>query len=150
MANFRVTYPPADPNDVSDLETRIGHPLPDDYRQFLLTANGGLQPDQEEFRIPGEGSGIIQVFFGFYDGYDDIRQAILRWEEAFPHALPIARDLFGNHILLGLADKLFGRVYWCDHDLLPDGSEAEPILIAQSFSEFFSLFDEPNSNTRNA
>jgi cell wall assembly regulator SMI1 len=150
MANFRITYPPADPKDVSDLEARIGRPLPDDYRQFLLTANGGLQPDQKLFPIPGEGDGIIQVFFGFYGDYDDIREAILRWEEAFPHALPIARDLCGNHILLGLTDKFFGNVFWCDHELLPDGSEAEPILIAQSFTEFFSFFDEPLPNTRNA
>ena len=144
MIRFRTSPPPANQMDIFNLEEQIGNSLPHDYRQFLLSANGGSQPFKETFPIPGEGTGVIQVLFGFYPGYDNLVEVISRHDFIFPQAIPIARDLCGNHIILALTESIFGKVYWWNHELQPGGIGQEPILIANSFSEFFAHFDEPS------
>jgi cell wall assembly regulator SMI1 len=141
MIQFRISYPPASEQQVSQLEALIGRRLPDDYRTFLLTYNGGLQPREEKFNIPEVGGSLIQVFFGFYGGYDDILSQAERLSDWLPLCLPIARDLCGNYIGLRLTDERFGSVHWFDHELNSDFTERPPIEVSESFAYFQSFFD---------
>ena len=45
--------------------------------------------------------------------------------------IPIADDPFGNAICLGVRGKIFGIVFFWDHE----ASDAEPECIAGSFTE---------------
>lgn len=45
MTEFSETGPPVTTADVDAFEAKIGSPLPEDYRRFLLTTNGGVPSD---------------------------------------------------------------------------------------------------------
>lgn len=55
-----------------------------------------------------------------------------------PDTMPIARDPFGNLVLLGLHGKCCGNVYFWDHEREPDGQpdRSNVELVADSFDRF--------------
>jgi len=86
--------------DVRELETYIGSALPDQYRLFLLTYNGGIPtPDVVDVQGLAGGEATVQVFFGIdvpieservdlnYESLHEMR--LEAWQ------LPIACDGFG-------------------------------------------------------
>jgi hypothetical protein len=136
MIKFMKTHGPADSREVTALEERVGR-LPPDYREFLLVNHGAYGPELEIFPIPGEGDALLQSFFGFTgDTYDFSQRAL---NDYLPEALPIAIDLCGNQILVGLVESVFGKIFWHDHEIQHDGSISRPVLIADSFSDFLRL-----------
>ena len=81
-------------------EQAYGHPLPDDYRQFLLDVNGGA-PDQENCEF---GRGVINRLFSLDDTEDDSRDLATRANRErvwLPSSdlLFIGQDDFANTIL---------------------------------------------------
>jgi len=134
-------------SQVSALEKQLGCRLPDEYRNFLLTRNGG-QPNPPYVQIPAipyiDNVGVSYIFglFGTAKEYPSLFGAIQIHGPALPEGyLPIARgsDLF----TLSLQKKDFGCIHFWDHetDQVDDDDrflKSASRLLAGSFDEFLT------------
>lgn len=134
-------------SQIKAFEKKIGCELPEEYRSFLMTVNGG-QPNPDCVRVPGvEGFDNVGVGVLFHlqpakPGPDELSYETERVTGLIPEGhLPIggSSDLF----TLSLRPKSFGCVYWWFHetdDLDGDGNflESAGYLLAGSFNEFLT------------
>jgi len=127
--------------EIELLEQRIKRQLPDDYRQFLVSENGG-RPAPTAFEGP-EGDGSVIHFFFTLDAsspYYRMHNELDMLHDRIPSdLLPIASDDFGNIILLDLGAKSVGAIYFWDHE--NENMDGDPwwdniSYIAPSFSTF--------------
>lgn len=122
-------FDPAEaPPGVADLEARFAAPLPGPYKKFLLNYNGGYTP-KTRFRMGGVSSDL-RGFFGFGSAKLPFPAGLL--EDRLPEGLlPIARDSFGNHILLAVTGENSGSIYFADHE-----RGGALILLKKDFAAF--------------
>ena len=141
---------------VGELEERLGAVLPPGYRDFILNFNGG-EPENPCFSFPGParsyGDSIVRNFFSVSD---DLEISLEYKFQIYTKAcrvpadmLPIGSDFGGNLIVLALAGKSVGGVYFWDHEI--EGLEEYPdnpehlVFLARSFNLFYEgLFSEPS------
>ena len=115
---------------ISAFEQSYGHPLPDDYRQFLLDVNGGrLDRANREFD-----QGVVNRLFSLDDTSEESRDLATRANReraSLPSSdlLFIGHDDFSNSILLALAGEHRGEVWYMltDDDARPD--DANPRVL---------------------
>jgi hypothetical protein len=128
-------------------EQAYGHPLPDDYRQFLVDVNGGrLDRANREFD-----QGVINRLFSLEDIDDDERDLATRANDEraslpSPDLLFIGHDGFSNSILLALAGEHRSEVWFMltDDDARPDDANPRVLWhdrrdmrkLADSFEQF--------------
>ncbi len=145
----------ANEKQVSELEKSLGCKLPIEYRNFLLSINGG-RPNPDCVKVPGVpyidnvGVGALFHLRSAKPGMDEITYEVQRTNQLLPKGhLPIAgsSDLF----TISLSPKTFGAVYWWNHDtdaLDDEGNflSSAAYLLASSFDEFLTriacLFDK--------
>ena len=147
---------PAPEDEVDKLEQRIGHPLPDDYRKFLIACNGGFVGGSLWYKgVDPEGDEIeagLHHIAGFREEpYLSINGAIDNLGGRIPSdLLYIHDDPFGNAILIGLTGDQKGRIYFWDHeeeawdddlDFGDDDSDGL-LLLANSFTEYVAGLTE--------
>jgi hypothetical protein len=133
-------HPPIAESALARFESTLEIALPAAYRRFLLTSNGG-RPRIDAFRAEDGGEETLDVFFGLAPGAkDDLVAMLQRYGERVPAGLlPIARDPFGNLILLDVED---GVVLFWDHELEPTGEEPQQNVrrIAPDFGSWLGSF----------
>lgn len=150
-------------SQVASLEKRLGCRLPEDYRTFLLTRNGG-RPNPPYVQIPGVpgidnvGVGVIFGLFGTADTTNSIAWAIKHLSESLPAGhLPVACD--SDLFTLSLRKKDFGCVHFWFHETeeLDDDDhylESAAHLLAGSFDEFLTriamMFGPPAGDNNTA
>jgi hypothetical protein len=127
-------------------EQSYGHPLPDDYRQFLLDVNGG-QPDRANREFA---HGVVNNLFSLDDTEDsgDLATRANRSRPMLPSPdlLFIGHDDCGNRLLLALAGEHRGEVWYMltGDDARPDDANPRVLWhdrrdmrkLADSFEEF--------------
>lgn len=143
--------PPTDEVTVARFERVVGAKLPDDYRSFVLTHNGG-KPKLRYFtfadRTGPYTNGAVRAFAGlgkpqYYD-LEELYETYCGGERVPPEVIPIAEDAFGNLVCLAVRGPHRGRVYFWDHE-----RETEPAAyvnmdrLADSFTEFCGRLREP-------
>ncbi len=145
----------ANEKQVGELESSLGCKLPTEFRNFLLSVNGG-RPNPDCVRVPGlpyiaiVGVGTLFHLQAAKPGMDEITYEVQRTNQLLPKGhLPISgsSDLF----TISLSPKTLGAVYWWNHDTeeLDDDGNFLPSaghLLASSFDEFLTriacLFEE--------
>jgi SMI1 / KNR4 family (SUKH-1) len=142
--------PVASPRDVSDFATRTGFHLPDDYRTFLLTVNGGrclaggvfrnLQTNEKVSRV-----GTVLGLSG--PDYENLEINLGDLAGRIPDALlPVAYDGGGNWLLLDCSrdQASNGKVYFLDLEAANgDVPRKEDLtVVARSFSNLLDGLDE--------
>lgn len=153
--NLKITRPKgkrkATETQVAKLEKRLNAKLPDEYRNFLLTQNGGL-PEPLYVCIPGHpyiDNVEVGYIFGLYtkcEPYESLLYAVDHKLPRLPKGhLPIAA--VGDIFSISLTQKP-GCVYFWDHeapgyeDEDEDGNVnfkmAHATLLAGSFNEFLT------------
>ncbi len=144
MINVTISesYPPLSEEDVSQFERELGIDLPDDYRQFLLTHNGG-RPEPEVFPVEGDpDASMVDWFLGIQEGaYEDLRNHLKVFRDRVPpELLPIARDPGDNLIYIAVLGPNRGRVNFWDHEEEVEEGETPDYrnvsLVAHSFEDF--------------
>lgn len=124
---------------INQFEKTIGFELPADYKQFLLSYNGGSDR-MDEFYVPGLKEMIpTDVFFGLdYDVELDLRTWYNEYKgDLLPNTIIIAHDPGSGIIVLINGPDLKGVYYWdhaCDFPLSDEQSNV--YKIADSFQEF--------------
>jgi hypothetical protein len=154
VAVIKDKAPPCPQDRLAAFERAIGQKLPDDYRRFLVTCNGGYVGGRFWFRGPtpeGKPADVGVHHIGGFQGdwcvsLESHRECYQRGDPPrIPRALVwIMDDPFGNAICLGLKGEHRGRVFFWDHEREPDeeswdgGVETAGNirLLANSFTEF--------------
>jgi len=141
MIEIRSKNPPLDEQHVVALEATMGATIPEPYRTFLLTYNGG-SPTPDVIVIDGAPfkSTDIQVFYGIGTIHEtseiswslEVRTGCLENK-----LLPIACDSGGNFFVIPLTDEERGSVYY--FNVWSGGrplDPPEPYLVAPDFQSF--------------
>jgi len=148
---------PTNLDQLREVEKIIGVELPEEYKQFLLSHNGGY-PEPNVFRVQwsgqywAEGNEINSIawFLAVYDGKD---MNFVDFYETHKDRIPkdtvaIADDPGSNLILLGTSGPNKGKVFFWQRDYevdfqngeVPDYSNVG--FVSNSFNEFIdSLFE---------
>ena len=140
---------------VAEFEREIGSALPPDYREFLLTVNGG-HPSRFCFDCGEYALESVDTLYGLpvktgdVNQYSDLRQCRAATASFFPPSLlPIAEDGCGNCLLLDLSPSNFGRVFFLDHEGGSIGGESVRdylISVSQDFTSFLRSLKEYDEN----
>lgn len=159
MTQIRDPLPvgPTTEAQVAAFEEYIGHPLPTEYREFLLQYNGG-HPDPDAFLLnmdSEEQEDIVMCFFPLCDpppdseedegpeglrkwplrcAWDDLQSDLENLEEIEPEEplLPIGTDGSGNYFCVVLEGSRRGSVVFFDHET------SGGILLGDSFPQFLA------------
>jgi hypothetical protein len=144
---FTTNYPPTTEEEVQKLEETLGIKLPEDYRDFLLTYNGGHAPENGLCMFYENNKGAdtyVNELFGINTSYSAINP--LEDFEFYPYddLLEIGIDDFGNIFCLGIK---YGKVFFYDLDgalvIRADRDEKySPPWIADSFYEFIENLEK--------
>jgi len=110
--------PPASIELIAQLEGRIGHSLPDDYRQYLLQQDGG--------RIDNNTRAVDTVFsLGDVPDYASMWDKLGTYQERVPSwLLPVADDSTGNLYAISVRPDDYGSVWFWDHE--EEADEGDP------------------------
>ncbi|MDB5341497.1 MAG: / family protein [Planctomycetaceae bacterium] len=132
---------------IKRLEEKIGCGLPEEYRNFLKTCNGGY-PNPDCVQVPGM-EGIeavgVGVLYHLQPSKPVVDELLYEWEHVaklLPKGhLPIAGS--SDIYTLSLHPKTFGSVYWWFHetDKVDDFGnflKSAGYLLAGSFDEFLT------------
>ncbi len=140
---LRPRTEPASEARVAALEARLHCQLPEQYRSFLLTYNGGrVSPAGFVFaeRTGPYTDSLVHALYSLYDGdLCNLQKALLSRNGRMPDGvIPIGNDPGGNAICLVLTGDRRGQVWFWDHErepeTQPDWSNMD--LIAPSFDAF--------------
>lgn len=108
--------------ELNDFETLIGHTLPEDYRQHMLTINGGdlEQYNNAHINYPTAGSGISDFFPIKYGIYTMEKSFTSNYQPLFPSSyIGIGRTRGGGTIVMSLNnDSTYGNT----KEWYPDGT----------------------------
>ena len=121
---------------IQAFEKRYAITLPEPYGNFLLKYNGGETPETK-FRIKGVSSDL-RGFYGlgradtYHNFYSLERNGILA-ELLKDNMLPIADNMFGDYIVMGVGAECLGRIYFYYHD-----KSKKYIELTESFESFIS------------
>lgn len=130
--------------DLDSLEQQLGLDLPNDYRSFLLSTNGGY-PVPNGFAIPDnpvDEHGLVHYFLCIdNDDVYNLMDWAERYKDRIPEGLvPIATDPGGNLICLSATGASSGNVFFWEHEREADEGQAprqdNVYLVADSFQRF--------------
>lgn len=119
---------------ISRFEGETGRPIPEPYRAFLLSVNGGQLPETAtvfRYRLSNGRSveGALRALLGIDAAHEfrDLRHHLEIYvvPARIPRDLyPIGTDYGGNLILMGADGPRLGRIYFWEHEL--EASDGEP------------------------
>lgn len=125
-------YGALDLETLVEFERKLGVPLPDAYREYLLTFNGGKYEKDVIRTSDAEGETSIHHMYGLHAGP---RYAQLRNKRSIAGNLflSICDDSFGNQFLLRLNGAEAGAVFFLDHEVPPEEGLS---ALTRDFNEF--------------
>ena len=126
--------------EIEQLEKNHSISLPDRYKEFLLKYNGGDTIDTT-FKVEKVRSDI-HSFYGFslanhYSNFNYLVEKGFLEDFIENHYLPIAKDSFGNNILLGVGASNYNKIGFYDHE------KQTYISFTIDFAEFLKKTKSP-------
>ena len=137
---------------ISAFEQKIGFPLPNDYRQFLLENNGAKANKQVFFVKDLDQDVMLDKFFGLTNPKS--RSLTLGYwlqeygDEIDEKSLFIGSDPGGRFLIYITQGEDKGIYYWDDSNFFPQSREGEgnSYFVADSFTEFCNSLMEYTPN----
>jgi len=154
MINIRNSKTPTSDEAIKTIEEKFGIALPVEYRNFLLSHNGGrVTPAVFRFKKQSGkyADSCVDWFLAIYDGeFDNFESYFetykLDQQRLPPELVPIAHDPGGNLICISVSGSQKGAVFFWDHENECDIGEtptfANVHLIADSFSMFLAGLED--------
>jgi hypothetical protein len=133
--------------EIKEIETALGFPLPSEYIQFLMSSNGGT-PRLNVFSTDQTMTSQWAIALFYFlsndrESLDSIWRALMIHKSVIgPKRLPIAEDGFGNQIILDFNNSQ-PTVMVSVHD---EGFRT--ITVAGSFKEFIDSLTELSDATK--
>ena len=130
------------PTTIEEVEQRLCVSFPSDYREFLLTANGGVPERYLHFYVADHGDVMLGAIFGIgpdrtsLDVQYEQEQATI-WEPLPRGYIAIANDPGGNLVLLSTIGQDAGRVWFWDRVGFWVGEDGQNLFpVAPNFTQF--------------
>jgi SMI1/KNR4 family protein SUKH-1 len=150
ISQMKERRPGATEKELAEFEAVIGCRLPEDFRQFLATTNGG-SVEHDKFFSGTEEVGICIVGIGGIPDLIENRDCYQVSEQRIPRELLwIGDDAFSRAVCIGLGDKYRGKVYLWDSDHEPGSAWNGKVetagnidWLANSFAEFITSLRPP-------
>lgn len=122
-----------------EFERELNTSLPTEYREYLLTHNGG-DFEKRVVLVPDEGHTRVHHMFGLHEGpeYRRLRKQRLLFGGGIARDyLPICDDGVGNTFFLKLKGRNQGAVYFGDHEAIGGDKRVEHLqFVSGNFKEF--------------
>jgi len=141
---FVHAFPPASDKTIGRIEAGLGTALPEDYRQFLQSHNGGYL--EENFLPPEADLSVRYLFSAGPNDDDDIFDLESAAEFYAPDSpadpeipadyLPIGENSFDDVLCIKVRGDDAGGVYLWSHDALANTDPFE--RVADGFGELFA------------
>lgn len=140
-------------DEIYRVEKKFGIQLPEGYRDFLLSHNGGFPINPKfKFRLPSGrfSDSLVNRFLAIYDGeysnFETFFSDYKQHQNRIPAELvPIAYDPFGNLVCIGVSGVMLGEVFFWDHENEKDDGSPPGFgnvhLIARTFTEFLNCLE---------
>jgi hypothetical protein len=132
------------PESVERVEAELGAPLPDSFRRFLLTCDGG-RPHPNMFDTPmGRPAGVgVTTFLGVAGERDTILARCRDYAGRIgEHMIPIADAEGGNLVAISIGGDEVGSVWFWDHELEADeGDPPRPEALTWLAPDFDAFFE---------
>ena len=127
MASLKQSniHGPLEPDRLIVFETRIGTTLPSEYRDFLLTHNGGIfDPDEIVLPCQAEPFASLGQVFALHSGSQSLDEVFENLVGEIPaELLAFAEDVGGNLLCIGIQGEHHGKVYFWDHEGSSPGAD---------------------------
>ncbi len=135
--SFRNIGPAISAADLDALEQELVCKLPERYRSFMLTTNGGY-PANESFEKPGLPSFVLQCLYPLGGEKPfELRNMNIHGNELPSGLLRIGNSICGDPLALGIVGDHCGKVYWQDHELAEDPEDWSSMnWMSNDFGEF--------------
>lgn len=134
--------------NIDNLEKKYSLSLPDDYKEFLLSTNGGSVEINESNQLAIDGLSekvVIGVLYGVDTGFEAAN--IDFWTDKFKNDLLSETIVIGDSIMNGLfvmicSGEMKGLYYWDDsYHFDTSNDENNTYWIASTFTDFMKMFD---------
>lgn len=130
-------YPNLTEEEISDVEKKLGILFPLEYKDFLLSQNGGY-PKVCEFDLPdGSNASIVNHFYSIGEMPSNLYKRN-RFLEDSAEFIKVGDDSGGNQILLRVRGENVGELYFLDHDINPE-VENNIHFLAEGFYKFLKM-----------
>ncbi len=125
--------------ELTRLERQMGFQVPDDYKEFLITCNGGYATPEKGIihyyhpvrQVPGEDIGVDMFFQAKFVLNDNPGEVFM------PTKCRVIADVAGgNLIVLSCRDGDYGAIYLCDLNHYNDDGNFT-VKLADSFRQFY-------------
>ena len=140
----REDFPKLDEKEIELFQSQNELQLPIDYVSFLKNSNGG-KPVKNKIKNT---SYVLSHFFGFIDDpqWASIFNAIETYQNRIPSwYFPIAKDAFGNLLVMSLHKDNFGFIAFWDHENEAKEDAQQYFdnmeLVCKSFKELENLLE---------
>jgi hypothetical protein len=140
-------FEPFSEENIARLQKKVSAPLPEVYKQFLMTYGRSMFSAEINCR-PHEGP----LYFGWFYGFSELMDAVETYREVLPETLiPIGDDGGGNQFCLGVKGKDSGKIYFHDHSIgwhsdaeayLRRGARVPPDIRYQTVDEIAPSFEQ--------
>ncbi|HEU4323598.1 MAG TPA: SMI1/KNR4 family protein [Roseiflexaceae bacterium] len=146
---MKTKFRPTNQEELKLFEDEFNISLPEKYKNFIITHNGG-RPEKGIFQIQSmDDIGILNWFFGVnVKSNYDLAKHIRDYKEYLPSGIiPVAEDPGGNFICISVEPENRGAVYYWDQedDVFKGGEPSYKYLhqIAEDFEDFVNNLASP-------
>jgi cell wall assembly regulator SMI1 len=136
---------PVDDATILAFESKFNIKLPDEYRRFLLSHNGGNPSPKKIITQDKKIESMVSTFFPLSDFTEDNLvnefEGLTQARQIPPNFISIAMDPAENRIVLSIYGDDVGKVYywsWDEEPKKPTCSYKYLRLIANNFDDFLS------------
>lgn len=114
-----LRFGPLSPEKLEEFEQRHAIKIPAEYREFLLTHNGGA-PEPDTINFPdGSNTSALKQIYGIHNGpyWANLEDAIDCYQGRMPEEfIPFGDDPMGNAFIICTSGENEGKVYFWDHE----------------------------------
>jgi hypothetical protein len=129
MIETAISHPSTSDDAISACERMLGRYIPQPYRAFLKTQNGGRPAHARDFayleRDGRRRTNAIDQFIGVHEGESGFEELWQFYSDRIPlDTIPIATALGSNLVLMGTTGANAGRIFYWDHNFEYEAGEA--------------------------